>query len=106
MKRHGAQTKRRGVHGLDDAKAADGLARPHSREGALSTIPAARRASGFGNIGRDDARCRQPRLVPSCTARTVIIIDLHSQAGVASRENHHEGVEKPLAKGTDNAKKS
>ena len=54
MKRHDSQTKRRDVCELDDAKGADGLARPHFREGAPSTIPEVRRASGSGTRDEDD----------------------------------------------------
>lgn len=45
----------RDVRELEGAKAADGLARPPSRGGAPSTLPAPRPASGFGNTGQDDA---------------------------------------------------
>ena len=39
VKRHVAQTNRRDVRELDDAKAAGGLARPHSRKGVPSPFP-------------------------------------------------------------------
>ena len=70
------------MHKLDDAKPADGLAR-HTREKARrSKFPQLAELGALVRMTRDEDE--QPRLVPLCAARTVIMTDLHSQADVAS----------------------